>query len=141
MANVITKLLPLPGFRMISASHLNDWATQINNALSGVTALVLKGTFNGTVGATTPSTVAATTVSASSTVTALNATATTSGGASAAGLAMGTDLLGVYFGTGAPTISAPQGSLYLNKAGNSTSTRLYVNSSGSTTWVAVTTAS
>lgn len=141
MANVITKYLPLPGYRMPNATHLNDWAKAINNAFAGLTNVVLAGAFNGTVGATTPSTVAATTVSASSTVTALNATATTSGGAAAAGLAMGTDLLGIYFGTGAPTISAPQGSIYLNKAGNSTSTRLYVNSNGSTTWVAVTTAS
>lgn len=35
MANVITKLLPLPGFRMLSANHLNDWATAINKALNG----------------------------------------------------------------------------------------------------------
>lgn len=45
-------------------------------------------------------------------------------------------------GAGAPTaITAPQGSLYLNTTGNSTSTRAYVNSDGGTTWVAVTTAS
>ncbi len=47
----------------------------------------------------------------------------------------------VYFGTGTPTISAAQGSIYLNNAGSSSSTRIYVNSTGSTTWVAVTTAS
>ncbi len=47
----------------------------------------------------------------------------------------------VYFGTGTPTISAAQGSIYLNNAGSSTSTRIYVNSNGTTGWVAVTTAS
>lgn len=47
----------------------------------------------------------------------------------------------VTAGTGAPTFAAAQGSLYLNITGSSTSTRLYVNSNGSTTWVAVTTAS
>ena len=48
---------------------------------------------------------------------------------------------GIIRGSGAPTISATQGSLYLRTDGSSTSTRLYVNSTGSTTWVAVTTAS
>lgn len=48
--------------------------------------------------------------------------------------------VGIYFGAGAPTITAPQGSLYLNTTGSSTSTRAYVNTTGSTTWTAVTTA-
>lgn len=46
----------------------------------------------------------------------------------------------VLAGTGAPTFSATKGSLYLNLTGSSTSTRLYVNN-GTTTWIAVTTAS
>jgi hypothetical protein len=58
-----------------------------------------------------------------------------------AGTAAGVDLtLGVYFGSGAPTISAAQGSLYLRTDGSSTSTRMYINTNGSTTWTAVTTA-
>jgi predicted ATP-dependent Lon-type protease len=48
--------------------------------------------------------------------------------------------LGIYFGSGAPTITAPQGSLYLNTTGSSTSTRAYINTTGSTTWTAITTA-
>jgi hypothetical protein len=48
--------------------------------------------------------------------------------------------LGIYFGSGAPTITAPQGSLYLRTDGSSTSTRAYINTTGSTTWTAVTTA-
>jgi hypothetical protein len=48
--------------------------------------------------------------------------------------------LGVYFGSGAPTVSAAQGSLYVRTDGSSTSTRLYVNTNGSTTWTNVTTA-
>lgn len=74
------------------------------------------------------------------TLNALNATATTAGGAAAAGLALGTAALGVYFGSGLPTITAPQGSLYLRTDGSSTSTRLYVNTTGSTTWTNVVTA-
>jgi len=43
-------------------------------------------------------------------------------------------------GTGAPTYSAPKGSLYSRIDGSSTSTRIYVNTNGSTTWTNVTTA-
>jgi len=48
--------------------------------------------------------------------------------------------LGIFVGSGAPTVSAAQGSLYLRTDGSSTSTRLYVNTNGSTTWTNVTTA-
>jgi len=43
-------------------------------------------------------------------------------------------------GTGAPTFTAAQGSVYIRIDGSSTSTRLYVNTTGSTTWTNVTTA-
>lgn len=69
-------------------------------------------------------------------------TAATAGGATGPAVALGvgaTGVLGFYFGSGAPTISAQQGSVYLNTTGSSTSTRLYVNTTGSTTWTAVTT--
>jgi hypothetical protein len=46
----------------------------------------------------------------------------------------------IAFGSGVPTLTAPKGSLYLRTDGSSTSTRLYVNTNGSTTWTAVTTA-
>lgn len=76
MANILTKLFPLPGYRMVSASHLNDWAKQINDAFNGVTSTILKGAFNGTVGATTPSTGAFTFI-ASSVASGLTAAGTT----------------------------------------------------------------
>lgn len=47
---------------------------------------------------------------------------------------------GIFFGTGAPTFAAGQGSLYLRSDGSSTSTRAYVNTDGGTTWTSVTTA-
>ena len=63
------------------------------------------------------------------------------GGTAGAGIMMSsTTNLGVFFGSGAPTIAAAQGSLYLRTDGSSTSTRLYVNTTGSTTWTNVTTA-
>ena len=66
-------------------------------------------------------------------------TAVTAGGAV---LIAGTSSsVGIYIGSGAPTVSAAQGSLYLRTDGSSTSHRVYVNSTGSTTWVAMTSAS
>lgn len=51
-----------------------------------------------------------------------------------------TSNLGVFFGSGAPTLAAAQGSLYVRTDGSSIATRLYVNTNGSTTWTNVVTA-
>jgi len=51
-----------------------------------------------------------------------------------------TSNFGMFFGSGAPTLSAAQGSLYLRSDGSSASTRLYVNTNGTTGWTNVTTA-
>ena len=83
--------------------------------------------------------VSAASVTATGNVTADSGVAVVAGGASAF-LATSTAGLGVYVGSGAPTVSAAQGSLYLRTDGSSTSTRLYVNTNGSTTWTNVTTA-
>ena len=48
--------------------------------------------------------------------------------------------IGLSAGTGAPTYTAPKGSLYVRTDGSSTSTRIYVNTDGATTWTNVTTA-
>jgi len=56
------------------------------------------------------------------------------------GLFIGSGPFGVYYGSGAPTISASKGSLYMRSDGSSTSTRLYVNTDDDTTWTNVTTA-
>jgi len=90
--------------------------------------------------ATSVTSLAATTVSATGNVTADSATALVAGGASAF-IATNTAVgMGVYVGSGAPTVAAAKGSIYLRSDGSSTSTRLYV-SDGGTTWIAVTTAS
>jgi hypothetical protein len=49
--------------------------------------------------------------------------------------------LGVFFGTGAPsgTVSAGKGSLYINTSATTTTTRLYINTDGGTTWATFTT--
>lgn len=78
---------------------------------------------------------------ANKSVTLQNATAVPAGGTQDVGLLMSsTAHLGIFFGSGAPTLSAAQGSLYIRTDGSSTSTRLYVNTNGSTTWTNVTTA-
>jgi hypothetical protein len=69
------------------------------------------------------------------------ATAPPAAGASTAGIKMSsTANLGLFFGSGAPTFSAAQGSLYMRTDGSSTSTRMYINTNSSTTWTNVTTA-
>jgi hypothetical protein len=69
------------------------------------------------------------------------ATAVPAGGTAGLGYTLSsTTNLGVFFGSGAPTLSAAQGSLYIRTDGSSTTTRLYVNTNGATTWTNVTTA-
>lgn len=41
---------------------------------------------------------------------------------------------GIFFGLGAPTLSAAKGSLYLRADGSTTNDRMYVNTDGSTGW-------
>jgi hypothetical protein len=48
--------------------------------------------------------------------------------------------LGVYFGNGAPALTAAKGSLYMNKAGSGIANRMYVNTDGAATWTTVATA-
>lgn len=69
----------------------------------------------------------------------LAATATTAGGNATPGIQVGSANIGIYWGSGAPTISAPRGSLYI-RTDNGANTSLYVNRDGVTTWAAVTSA-
>ena len=92
-------------------------------------------TTTGTFGAAT----SVASLSATGNVTADSGTAPAAGGM-AAFLMSSTANLGIYVGSGAPTISAAQGSLYLRTDGSSTSTRAYINTNGTTGWTAITTA-
>ena len=75
------------------------------------------------------------------TITASATTAVPAGGSAIARVAISSTAgLGVYVGSGVPTVSAAKGSLYLRTDGSSTSTRMYVNTDGATAWTAVTTA-
>lgn len=67
--------------------------------------------------------------------------ATPAAGSTSARLLFGTTAgFGIYYGSGAPTVSAAQGSIYLRSDGSSTATRLYVNTNGTTGWTNFTSA-
>ena len=71
----------------------------------------------------------------------LSGTAVPAGGTAGAGLRFSsTANLGVFFGSGVPTLAAAQGSLYMRTDGSTTSTRAYINTDGATAWTAITTA-
>jgi hypothetical protein len=68
-------------------------------------------------------------------------TATPAGGSTAARLLFGTTAgFGIYYGSGAPTVSAAAGSLYIRTDNAGANLRLYSNTTGSTTWAAITSA-
>jgi hypothetical protein len=78
-------------------------------------------------------------ISSVSTITAKNASAITATGAQALGFSS-TATLGVYYGSGIPTIAAATGSLYVRTDGSGATNRGYI-SSGGTGWVSFTTSS
>lgn len=83
----------------------------------------------------------ATTVNAAGFVKAFFATAIPAGGTTGSGLLVSsTANFGVFFGSGAPSLSAAKGSLYLRSDGSATNNRAYINTDGGTTWTALTTA-
>lgn len=71
---------------------------------------------------------------------ALNA-AIPAGGTSGAGITWSnTSNFGIFFGSGAPSLSAAKGSLYLRSDGTGIADRAYINTNGSTTWTNLVTA-
>jgi hypothetical protein len=66
-------------------------------------------------------------------------TATVAGGAANGVLLGSASQVGVFFGSGAPTISSPKGSLYLRTDGAGATSRMYVATDAVGTWTAVTT--
>lgn len=68
-------------------------------------------------------------------------TATPAGGSTSARLLLGTTAgFGIYYGSGAPTVSAASGSIYIRTDNAGANLRIYSNTTGSTTWAAVTSA-
>lgn len=72
---------------------------------------------------------------------ALSGTAIPAGGTAGAGLRFSsTSNFGIFFGSGAPSLAAAKGSVYLRSDG-AINARLYINTDGSTTWTAFNTTS
>jgi hypothetical protein len=108
-------------------------------SINGTTGTV---TVTGTFGAATSVTsLAAATITATGNITADSATALVAGGASAFIATNTANSMGIYVGSGAPTVSAAKGSLYLRSDGSGVGDRAYINTNGTTGWAAITTAS
>lgn len=73
-------------------------------------------------------------VASTSVVTANAASGIVAGGGAVAFRPSSNATLGIYCGSGTPTISAGQGSIYINSAGSGTADRLWVNTNGTTGW-------
>jgi len=93
-------------------------------------------TVNATFGAAT----SVTSLAATGNVTADSASALVAGGASAFIATNTSGGMGIYVGSGAPTVAAAKGSLYLRSDGSGIADRAYINTNGSTTWTALSTA-
>lgn len=116
---------------------------------SAVAGLNVKGAATGgTVAITTTDSGSNTSLTVASkgtgTITFNPAITATAGGASNDGIQYGSLSVGLYTGTGAPSFSAMNGSIYTDSNATTTTTRIYVNKSGAgtagTTWTALTTA-
>jgi hypothetical protein len=120
----------------------------------GTVRLQIAGTGAVTFGTTAPVTVSSTTASTLPTNGALivaggagvagavctNNIAIPAGGTAGAGVMVSTTAnFGVFFGSGAPSLSAAKGSIYLRSDGSGTTDRAYINTNGATTWTALTT--
>ncbi len=115
----------------------------ISHTASAVRYLTLTGAIAGgnpTIGTSAGSLAITPSVIATGYYHAFSGTATTAGGYANPGFYMGNAFMGVFWGSGAPSVSAAKGSLYLRSDGSTTNNRMYVNTDGGTTWTAVTTA-
>lgn len=132
----------------ISADTISGFSASTTGTIYGVSVAVgvlTSPTLSGTVGGNltfSGSMTLSSTLSTTGQPSFQTGTAPPAAGANTAGIKVSsTSNLGLFYGSGAPTFSAAQGSLYMRTDGSSSSTRLYVNSTGSTTWVNITSAS
>lgn len=99
----------------------------------GLSTDTLTGSGNATIGGT---------LGITGLLTVMGSTAPPAGGLSTVGIRLSsTANFGIFLGSGAPTFNAGKGSFYMRTDGSSTSTRLYVNIDGGSSWTAITTAS
>ena len=73
-------------------------------------------------------------------LTSQSGTATPAAASAVPAIQFGSAGVQITWGTGAPTAAAAQGSIYIRTDGSSTSTRLYINTNGTTGWTNITSA-
>jgi len=79
-------------------------------------------------------------ISSDASITVRPAVATPASGSTSARLLFGTTAgFGIYYGSGAPTVSAAKGSWFMRSDGTGVADRAYINTDGGTTWTAVST--
>jgi hypothetical protein len=126
----------------ITGSNLSAVNLVINNITSDDSSFVnIEDGINVTGAIDASGNITGSNLNATGTVLAQSATAIPVGGTTGAGYKLSsTANFGIFFGSGAPTLAAAQGSLYLRSDGTTTNNRMYINTDGATTWTAVTTA-
>lgn len=98
-------------------------------------------TFNGVSSLTTTATFLCGAITDTGVILVRSGTTIPAGGATTSRIGVSsTNTFGIYWGSGAPTLSAAQGSVYLRSDGSGVADRFYVNTTGSTTWTNVVTA-
>lgn len=131
--------LTVTGTTIISGVTLTDLTTTGNTILGNATSDTT--TVNGVLTVTSTATTVGIVDTGGLTVKSGTATPATAGAVAAgAPITFFSDGPSLYVTSDVPTFTAVKGSLCVNTAGSSSSTRLYVNN-GTTNWVAVTTAS
>lgn len=111
----------------------------VNATTGAVATSATFGTATSVTSLTASAITSTATIVAAGTVTARNGIALTAGGAPGFIATSAANNMGVYFGSGVPTVSAAKGSLYLRSDGTTTNDRAYINTDGATTWTALTT--
>lgn len=110
----------------ILGGTLDDFVITADGRADGVASIdITKGTNAGT--------------PAGGIVSFMNGLGIPAGGSASARILFGGGNLGLYWGSGAPTVSAAQGSLYIRTDGSTVASRFYINTNGSTTWTSVNT--
>lgn len=122
------------------AGSFSSLAVSGNATVGGTLGVTGAATFSSTVATGALTVTGASTLTGAETI--LNATAIPAGGTAGSGYKFSsTSNFGVFFGSGAPSLSAAKGSLYLRSDGSTTNDRIYVNTNGTTGWAALTSAS
>ncbi len=139
----------ITGFRITAGASGGGLAlaatgeTNINTTLdaAGSGTLTLNGTATGNI--VMGRAVTGVSTSVTGLLTSRSGTATPAAASAVAGMCMGSSSICIYWGTGSPNtaLTAAKGSLFIATDGSSSSTRMFVNTDGSTAWAAVTTAS